>query len=333
MKKINIILFITLLFMLMFSSVNAVELNTLNITTDKIMVNPNSTVTINFDFGVPLGAYTFDIDFDDALLEYMTTTGDTSTSVTGDIATVFFTDMTGGSNPNSGMSITFRAKSGITTSNPTQFLITATGMVNPDGSVLYDDIGVPIIKDVLVEPEYSNYSINVEYTEPILKNEEKPIKINISSPIGRYYEHLRLVAEVTKPTGAIVKLMGIDSASLEHDVILSGWGNPAGFGLGGAVNESYNFRGIFSEDGEYTVTLNLIDRDDSDKIIANKVVTFKVGQVLTINEKPKEELPKELPQTGTYLNLYSVAGIAGVICLVGYAIYYAKYERKKLNID
>jgi len=334
-KTFSIVVLFTLLFVLIFSvSVNAaVNLDTLTITTDKTIVNPDLNVTINFNFGQPLGAYTFDIDFDDALLEYVSSTGVTSASATGDTVTAFFTDLTGGSAPSSSMSVTFKAKTGITTSNPTQFLITATGMANPDGSVQFEDITTPITKDITVEPAYVDYNITVEYTEPIIKDEEHPINVRISSTMGRYYDHLRLIAEVTKPDNSTFQLFGTDAADLEHDVILSGWGDPAGFGLGGTVNQVYNFRGVFSEDGEYTLTLKLIDRDSSDAVIASKTATFRVGEVVSeieeteISEEQQQEQQEVLPTTHpkTGINMYLPFSAVALVSLAAYSFVSKKH--------
>ena len=228
----------------------------------------------------------------------------------GDIVSVSFFDTL---NPNQIETVTFKAKSGITTSNPTQFLITLTGMANHNETIRFNDT-VPIIKDVLVEPAYIDYEISLEYTSPIVKNEEKAIDVRIASSMGRFYDHLRLIAEVTEPSGATMRLLGIDNEGLEHDVILSGWGPAAGFGLGGAVNEVYHFKGIFSEDGDYVLTLKLIDRDDSDKVIASKTTTIKVGnEVMGVGGS--EELPSELPKTGMNFSLYLVISIFSILAV------------------
>ena len=130
------------------------------------------------------------------------------------------------------MSVTFRAKADITTSNPTEFTVTADGLSNADASVTYDDITIPIIKNVTVEPQYVNYTLKLEHTGDIIKNEEKEMKLSYSSTMGRYYEHARLIAEATTPTGATIKLVGTDQANLEHDNIQSGWGDAQGYKIG-----------------------------------------------------------------------------------------------------
>lgn len=110
---------------------------------------------------------------------------------------------------------------------------------------------------------------------------------------------------------------GTDSSNVEHDVILSGWLEPSGFGLGGVVNEVLNFRGVFSEDGTYALTLKLIDRDASDAVIATKTIDITVGEQATEIEAAKEEqLPTEYPKTGS--NVYLSLTAFAIVIIVSY---------------
>ena len=68
-------------------------------------------------------------------------------------------------NPKDTMSVKFRAKEGLQTSNPTDLSITAEGLANPDASIQYDDILVPIKKNIVVEPKYEDYKFSFEYNE------------------------------------------------------------------------------------------------------------------------------------------------------------------------
>jgi len=308
-KTFAIIVILAILLLVLFPlHVSAAAISP-TVTLDKTTVNPGQTVTITINMGQPLGAYTFDIDFDDALFDYVSSTGVTSGSVTGDVYTGYFFDSTGGSAPSSVMTVTFKAKA-VTSSNPTQFSITATGLANPTGAITFDDITTPIVKDVIVEPAYDPYAITISQPTNIAANTETPIDVTISSAQGRPYDHLRLVAQITTPAGETMKLLGTNSSGVESDVILSGWGDPVtGFGLGpGAVNQIYHFRGLFSSNGTYKLTLNLIDRDNSDTVIATKTATFTVGPVK----------PATLPKTG--YNLYLYAGALLVILIIAYAI-------------
>lgn len=243
------------------------------------------------------------------------------------------------------MSATFKAKSDITTSNPTEFTVTAEGLANPDASVRFDDITTPIVKNFTVEPEYVDYTINLTHEGSIIKGEEKAMSLSYSSPMGRYYEHARLVAEATMPSGADVNLLATDSSNLEHDIIQSGWGDAQGSKIGGKdVSQVLQTRANFSEAGEYTITLKLIDRDNSDNVIAEKAFNFTVlaerpqetpenpdnnqggssseEQSKPVEETKKEEAtPKKLPKTGSdlYLPISAV-----LICLAGGYIYFTK---------
>ncbi len=338
MKKIiSIFAIIAILSMIVFvPSSYAAALDTIDIKTTKATVRPGEEVAVNINFGQNLGAYTFDIAYDNNIFEYISVDGGTAND-TSDKVKVTFYDSTGGNSPRNNMKVVFKAKSDITTSNPTEFTITAEGLANPDASVQFDDITTPIVKNVTVEPEYIDYILKLEHTGEIQKNEEKIMNLSYSSPMGRYYEHARLVAEAVAPTGATVKLLAKDQSNLEHDIIQSGWGDAQGNKIGGKdVLQSLQTRAIFSEEGNYTITLKLIDRDNSDSIIAEKTFSFSVSEKQTpvtpnnpdqnpntpdeapgskeeITDKT-EETPEKLPKTG--INIY-IPITAVLIALVG----------------
>ena len=277
MKKTLYILLIMIAFLFTLTiKVNADALDTIDITTDKANVHPDENVTLNIKFGKELGSYTFDIAYDNNLFEYVNAEGGTAND-NGTRVRVYYFDSSGGTNPRNDMSITFKAKSDIITSNPTNFSITGEGFANADASVQYDDILVPIVKDLVVEPVFVDYSIGFNYDGNIMENEEKDIKISISSTLGKNYDHARLIAETITPDGGNVKLLATDSANLEHDIIQSGWGDASGYKIGGKdVNQVLNTRGIFSKAGKYDITLKLIDRDSSDAVIAEKSFVINV---------------------------------------------------------
>lgn len=212
MKKIiSIFTILTLIALLIFSKHSyAAVLDSINVQTDKQKVKPSEEVKLTIGFGQDLGAYTFNISYDNNIFEYVGVEGGTAND-TGDKVIVTFYDQTGGTSPRNNMNITFRAKANITTSNPTEFTVTAEGLANADASVTFDDITVPIVKNVTVEPEYVDYSFKLEHVGDIVKQEEKQMVLSYFSSMGRYYEHARLVAEASSPQGATVKLLAIDS--------------------------------------------------------------------------------------------------------------------------
>lgn len=351
MKKIiSISAIMTLLMVLIFTgSSYAAALDTIDVQTDKTTVRPAEEVKVNIQFGQDLGAYTFDVAYDNNIFEYVSVDGGTANDTTDKIRVTYY-DSTGGSNPRTNMSVTFRAKADITTSNPTEFTITAEGLANADASVTFDDITTPIVKNVTVEPEYVNYTLKLEHTGDMVKDEENPVTISYSSPMGRYYEHARLIAEATTPAGATVQLLADDQADLEHDIIQSGWGDAQGYKIGGKdVSQVLQARAIFSEVGDYTITLKLIDRDNSDQVIAEQTFQFTAVESPTqvtppvtnpdnagttnpetpeittpeSEEVKSEEMPTKLPKTGS--NIY----IPVVVVLMALVSSYVYYNKKK----
>lgn len=300
MKKIISIVTIYIVLLMSIFSIKtyAASLDSINITTDKETVNPNDTIKVNIQFGEDLGAYTVDVAYDNNLLEYVSAEGGTEND-NGTRVRVYFYDQTGGSSPRNNMSVTFKAKDGITTSNPTDLSITAEGLANADASVTYDDITTPIIKNIVVEPVYTDYDIALNYTGDVIKDEKKDMKIVVSSSMGKNYEHTRIIAKATTPSGATVNLLATDSQGLEHDIIQSGWGDADGDSIGGVnVRKELDVRGLFSVAGDYSITLSLIDRDNSDAEIVSKTFTIAVLEEAkpTEPENPEEVKPEEKPE-------------------------------------
>lgn len=296
MKKLtSIITILTVVLAIMFINISyAASLGTIDIKTSKTTINPGEEVRVNINFGENLGTYTVNVAYDNNIFEYVSVDGGTANDTSSKVNVVFH-DTTGGTAPRNNMSLTFRAKSDITTSNPTQFIITAEGLANADASVIFDDITTPIVKNVTVEPQYVDYKIKFEYPDKIVKGKETEMKISYSSTMGRYYDHARLVAEATTPAGGTVKLLAKDQASVEYDIIQNGWGAAQGYGIGGKdVAQVLSVTGIFSEEGTYNIKLTLIDKDDSDKAIASTIATINV---LDEAAKPAENTPA--PQAAT----------------------------------
>lgn len=345
MKKIVSILTILVLFsILILPTTFAVALDTISVTTSKTTVRPGEEVTLNVDFGKGLSAYTVNASYDNNIFDYVTVEGAEANN-TGDKVIATFFDSAGGANPRTNMNIKFRAKANITTSNPTEFTVTLTGMASVEAgtTVSYDDVTTPIVKNVTVEPNYENYTLKLEHTGEIVKQEEIPMTLSYSSPMGRYYEHARLVAEATTPNDGEVRLLATDEQGLEHDIIDSGWGDAQGYKIGGKdVSQILQTKAIFSTQGEYSIILKLIDRDNSDNVIAQKSFSFTVLETATQvppptneteevkQETPKEEqvenkeTPKKLPKTGT--NIYIGASVILVI-LASLYIYYNKKSK------
>ena len=350
MKKIfNTLLILSILFafILLFNpnSVQAVALDDIEISTNKDTVNPGDTITLTITFGKPLGAYTFDIAYDNNLLEYMETDGGTPND-NGTRVRVVFYDSTGGSSPKESMHITFKAKEGIMTSNPTDLAVTAEGLANPDASENYDDITIALEKNIVVEPRYEDYKFDLSYTGEPIVNSEKEMVLSLSSSMGKNYDHARIILDAATPDGGNVQMKGTDETQTEYDLIDSGWGDPSGYAIGGQnVNKILNLRAIFDKVGEYKLTFKLIDRDSSDAVIAENTFTVTVTDTETTppeEETPENEtegtieenmtntteenLPNQLPKTG--INLY-IPIVVIMISIMSTSLYITMKKKNK----
>lgn len=343
MKKIASLTLILILCMTLFSTISsyAASLDTISVETDKTTMRPGSEIKLTINFGTELGAYTFDIAYDNKIFDFVSVDGGTANDTTDKVRVVFY-DTTGGSNPRENMSIVFKAKDNITTSNPTELTVVGEGIANKDASISYDDITTPIVKNIVVEPEYVDYDIKLSYTGELVKSVEKDMTLSFSSSMGRYFEHARLIAEATTPEGATLKLTGINSEeNVTQDIIQSGWGDPQGYEIGGKdFSQVLNLKALFSSEGEYTITFKLIDRDNSDSIISEKKYKLNVLAQATTEQNgntqtgttenvtttnTQTQLPTTLPKTG--FNIY-VPMIIVLICVLGVAAYY-NIENKK----
>ncbi len=303
MKKI--IALITILSILVLTVLTgytyAAVLDDFAISVDKKTVRPGEQVVLKVTFGQPLGSFKVKVDFDDDIFEYVSADNGTG-SAESDTVTVEYTEL---STTKTETNITFKAKTGITTSNPTEFTVTATNMKSEGGSTGYDDITEGKVETLTVEPEYQDYTLTLENAEDIIAGKEIPFKLSYSSPMGRHYAKARLEADATKtPENATVKLIGFSTQdNSQYDIIDDGWGNAQGYAIGGEdVSQELDLKGIFSQAGEYTITLKLIDREKSDETIVEKAFNFTVkeaeAQQVPEPQKPAEELPEELPKTG-----------------------------------
>lgn len=292
------------------------------------------------------GTYTFDIAYDNNIFEYVRSEGGTASDNKTRVRVVFF-DEQGGSNPRSNMSVTFKAKADITSTNPTDFSITAEGLANNDGSQEYDDISVPIKKSVTVEPNYVDYTLRFKSEGKVIVNEENKMELITSSTMGRNYDHVKMKVEVTKKPSesATVKLLATERTRQEIDLIKDGWGEPDGYELGGKnVEQILDIRGVFSNVGEYKIKVSLLDKDSADSVIAEKEFSFNVTEKQSGNtennnnqatkpgnngstgqtQKPeqnitgdnkdevanKEEVPETLPKTGMTQYVYIITVLA-----------------------
>ena len=324
-KILSVIAILSLLFFTLQFNVYAasVPLGSVTVDVSKDTIAPGEEVTVTINFGTDLGAYTFDVAYDNNLFEYVRSEGGTEND-NGTRVRVTFYDSSGGSSPRTSMSVTFKAKDNIVTTNPTNFSITAEGLANADASQEYDDITSAIEKAVTVEPNYVDYSISLDYSGNIIVDEEKEMQLVTESTMGRYYDHVKLTVEVTKKASddATVKLLATTRTRQEVDLIQEGWGEPDGYALGGKdVKQILDVRALFSEIGEYTIKISLLDKDSSDAVIATEdfdVNVLETSAEITVNEENnnqntntenEEKLPENLPKTGMTQYVYIITTI------------------------
>ena len=309
-KTIICITILTILLMTIFTgSVYADTLDDFSVSVDKKLIHPNEQVILTVAFGKPLGSFTIKVDFDDDIFEYVSTENGTG-SAEGDKVTVEYSELT---TTKDDTKITFKAKEGLKTSNPTNFTVTGTNLKSESGTTSYDDISSGKVETVTVEPIYADYSLSLEPKTDIIEGKETDFILTYSSAMGRPYAKARLEGEIKKaPDEGTVKLEGFSTQdNAKFDIIDDGWGNAQGYAIGGEdISQELNLKGIFSVPGDYVVTLRLIDREKSDAIIAEQDFNFTV--------KPEqEELPEELPKTGNNKFLPIVAILlTSVIALI-----------------
>lgn len=284
-KFISILLFVLLFFSIFQVQANAayIPLGSFDVTVSKEKIEPGEEVTVNVNFGTDLGAYTVDVAYDNNIFEYVKSEGGTENDNGTRVRLVYY-DSTGGTNPRTNMSVTFKAKESIVSTNPTDYSVTAEGMANADASQEYDDIAVPVKKSVTVEPNYVDYTIDFNYSGDILVGEEKEMELITKSSMGKNYDHVKMTVEVTKKPSdsAPVSMLATTRTRQEVDLIRNGWGEPDGYQLGGKdVEQILDVRALFSELGEYTIKVTLSDKDTGDALIQTKDFTFNVTEKTT----------------------------------------------------
>lgn len=348
----KILIFVTVLFLaiaIMQTTIYAasIPLNSITVNISKDKIEPGEEVKVDINFGTELGAYTFDIAYDNSIFEYVKSEGGTEND-NGTRVRVTYYDSTGGTNPRTNMYVVFKAKEDITSTNPTNFSITAEGLANSDASQEYDDITQAIEKQLTVEPNYKQYNIDLEYTEKLIKDKDIDLKLVTKSSMGKNYDNLMTKAEViSKPQNANIKLTAMEDNSNEINMIETGYGSTKGFSLGGKnAHHEINMKANFDTTGEYKIKFSILDKDSSNAVVVEKEFTLNVIEENTNvsdtennadnednseNNNPnnsndnqnsninnEEELPKELPKTGMTQYVYIIAIIS--LLLSGYIV-------------
>ncbi len=293
-KTIICITILAILLMTIFTgTVYADTLDDFSVSVDKKLIHPNDEVVLTVTFGKPLGTFTIKVDFDDDIFDYVSTENGTG-NAEGDKVTVEYNEST---TTKDDTKITFKAKEGLKTSNPTDFTVTGSNLKSENGTTTYDDISSGKVETVTVEPIYEDYTLALEAKGDIIARNQTDFVLTYSSAMGRPYAKARLEGSVkSAPENGTVRLEGFSTQdNAQYDIIDDGWGNAQGYEIGGEdISQELNLKGIFSEPGDYIVTLKLIDRGKSDETIVEQDFNFTVKPI----GETQEELPEELPKTG-----------------------------------
>jgi len=171
------------------------------------------------------------------------------------------------------------------------------------------------------------YTFDLQYTGTITKNEEKSANVLLIGQNGTLYSKVRIKVDVTGP--ATPKILATDSSNVEHNIIEIGyWGPAEGFTVQGDFTNTTPIKATFPEAGKYTVTLSLINLENSNSIIATKSFEVDVlsndpvvenniieNNVVTNNINNIEELPKTGISIWEYVLCFAIVGV--IISIIG----------------
>lgn len=171
-------------------------------------------------------------------------------------------------------------------------------------------------------------SFDISYEGNVKVNEEKNATIILEGNNTPLHSNVRVKVDIEGP--ATPKVLATDSLGTEIDIAQEGyWGPEAGFAIGGTFKNETPIKATFTKAGTYTITLNLLDVQNNNDILAGRVFTIEVVDDTpivneTVNETINEianEPTQELPKTGTSLIEYVIyAAILFVVVYIGYQI-------------
>lgn len=151
MKKRAILFFCILASTMIFlaASVYAATLDNFSISQSKSTLKPGEEVKFTVNFGAQIASYDMEFTYDNTKLEYVSVTGGQANN-TGTKVLVSYYDPAGGNTPIESMSITFKAKSTITSATTDNVRIAISSLAGPDLASYEDIIDT---KTVTIQPE------------------------------------------------------------------------------------------------------------------------------------------------------------------------------------
>ena len=202
-------LIIILFFLSLGTNIYAATLENFIIDIDKEIVHPNEEVTLKIDFGKVLSEFEINIAYDRNLFEYFSTDKDINLYDNGDIVTLTYPTLST-TEPLKEISVTFKAKDNIITTNPTNFKTTLQNMKDGISAENLENPLLPIEKNIIVEPIYKEYKFDLEFNELIIPNEESNMKLILKSDMGQSYTNTRIYARIVSDIEGEAQITAID---------------------------------------------------------------------------------------------------------------------------
>lgn len=172
------------------------------------------------------------------------------------------------------------------------------------------------------------YTFELQYTGKIEKNVTKEANVLLIGKSATMYSKVRIKIDVSGPSTP--KIIAKDSLGNEYDIAQIGyWGPPQGFAVGGDFTNTTPVKATFAEAGTYTITLSLINLENS-TVITQKSFPIEVAEdnVTNNNTSINNVVVEELPKTGVsvfeYIIIFSILLIT--LSLIGIYAKKRKYE-------
>ena len=269
----NKIIKISALILLFFSiqiSCFATTFENLKIEIDKNIVHPKEEVTLKVDFGRLLSEFEINIAYDKNLFQYYSASKDINLYDNGDVVTITYPTMST-KEPISEIEISFKANEQITTSNPTDLKVTVQKAKDGFTNQNIENPLLPIEKNLIVEPIYKDYQFLLEHDETLNSNEHTNMKLILKSDMGQIYKNVKIYAKIISENENEVQITATDLLGKKYNILEEGWGGENGESIGGSnVLKELNLNSIFSDSGNYKITFELQDLNNSNFVIASK---------------------------------------------------------------
>lgn len=177
----------------------------------------------------------------------------------------------------------------------------------------------------------------MSYTGDLVKEQEKAMDmVLVGDGTSSGYSKVRIKIEVAGPSTP--KLLASDGGN-EVDLVTTGYfGDAAGFAVPATVRNVTPIRATFDKEGEYKITLSLIDKDNADAVLTTKEIVMTVAENAPVNNTvanevanlveniPTNDTVEELPKTGASIPEL-IAYVTAIVGLVLFAMYRMRNAR------